>query len=747
MWLINDQLMRFLLTTIAFISVFTSVFSQGEEIGPLTSNSSLNGAKSLNLLKSGSSFDSTFIYISDTLSLPFFDEFSKNHFQQYNADYTDFGVTSDKKYQLLNNITSLPISNDFSATGQQTFRRVYDLNTATFIDQNFDDSIVKVGDLSTYPVVYTPTSMYPPFYIYDTIGATDIPDTVWIVGPEFYQDSATQFFVPLNDANAYWLDANAYHNYRYGFEPRSLGVVTFDGLDENGFPYAIGSTITNYADLLTSKPLDMAPLNAGDSVYFSFLYQKQGFGDIPEDGDSLVLEFYAKDLDQWFRVWSVNGGATEPFKSATILVEDAKYFKKGFQFRFKNYGALSGSLDHFHIDYVHLRPLSGYQDTLFKDFAFSYTIGSLLKTYTSVPWDHFKNNSIGKMNDVAQIAVHNGSNLTENNQNGSIEISYGGSAEGNYTLIAQDLSGGAINYGPRTTYYSEHDLSGGYVYDITKLGTQVEFDLLATASAQFPNFPGNDSTVATQKFSNYYSYDDGSAEAAYGPTGAQARLAIKYTAYESDSLIGMNMHFVPSVNDVSNNLFLLTVWDDNGGIPGSVLYQDESFFPRQPIYSTDQNGFVTYYFKDTMKVAVGQTFFVGWKQFDAERLNIGLDRNLDNKTKTYYSINNGVNWSTSNFDGSVMIRPIFSTSVDAELEVPSIVNEEVSVSIYPNPTSSIVTIDVSGANYEGADLYSTDGRLINSAEETKIDMSSLPNGIYFIRLKGLNTKAYKVIKN
>jgi hypothetical protein len=739
--------MKFLILIITFSSVVTTVFSQGEEIGPLTTNSSINAAYKFNFLKSGNTFDSSFIYISDTLSLPFFDEFSKNHFQQYNADYTDLGVTSDKKYRLLDNVTSLPISNDFSATAQQTFRRIYDLNTATFIDQNFDDSIVKVGDLTTYPVVYTPISMYPPFYIYDTIGALDVPDTVWIVGPEFYQDSATQFFALLNNPNAYWLDANAYHNYRYGFEPRSLGVVTFDGLDENGFPYAIGSAITNYADFLTSKPLDLAPYNADDSLYFSFLYQKQGFGDIPEEGDSLVLEFYAKDLDQWFRVWSTNGGATEPFKSATISVTDSKYFKKGFQFRFKNYGALSGSLDHFHIDYVHLRPLSGYQDTLFKDFAFTYPIGSLLKTYTSVPWDHFKNNSTGKMNDAAQIVVHNGSNLTENNQNGTIEINYGGSSEGNFTLIAQDLSGGAINYGPRTTYYSEHDLSGGYVYDIAKLGTQVEFDLLATASAQFPNFPGNDSTAATQKFSNYYSYDDGSAEAAYGPTGAQARLAIKYTAYEADSLIGMNMHFVPSVNDVSSNLFLLTVWDDNGGIPGSVLYQDESFFPRQPVYSTDQNGFVTYYFKDTMKVTVGQTFYVGWRQFDAERLNIGLDRNLDNKTQTYYSINNGVNWSTSNFDGSVMIRPIFSTSVDAELEIPSIVKEEISVSIYPNPTSNIVSIDVNGANYEGADLYSTDGRLINSTEESKVDMSSLPNGIYFIRLKDLNTKAYKVIKN
>jgi len=159
------------------------------------------------------------------------------------------------------------------------------------------------------------------------------------------------------------------------------------------------------------------------------------------------------------------------------------------------------------------------------------------------------------------------------------------------------------------------------------------------------------------------------------------------------------------------------------------------------------NAFVTYYFKDTMKVSVGETFFVGWRQFGAERLNIGLDRNLDNKTKTYYSINNGVNWSSSNFDGSVMIRPIFSTSIDGELAVSTIEKEEVSVSIYPNPTNNVVSIKVSGTDYLGAELLTMDGRLIHSTEEPSFDMSTLPNGIYFIKLKDSNQKAYKVIKN
>lgn len=732
----------------SFLTLISSfAFSQGEELGPLTQNNALNSKQSYSQLKIGTTFDSTFIYFSDTLSLPFFDEFSTNKFQVYDIDFADPGVTSEEYFRLLDNTTLVPLTNDKFFTAQVTFRRVYNIATSTYVDEPFLPTQVKVGDLSTYPVSYVTSDLYPPFYVYDTIGATDISDTIWIVGPEYYQDSATQFFSELNDPNALWLDDFAYHNYRFGFEPRSLGVVTFDGLDEKGFPYSIGSTSTNYADFLTSKPLDLASFDASDSVYFSFLYQKQGFGDIPEQGDSLVLEFYAKDLDQWFRVWSVNGGPVAPFEVGHLLVSDAKYFKKGFQFRFKNYGSLAGALDHFNIDYVHLRTLSGYQDTLFKDFAFVYPVGSLLRDYTSVPWDHFKNDPVDRMNDKALLIVHNGSNLPENNQNGQIEISYSGTTEATFVIPAQDLSGGNINYDPLTTYYSEHDLSGGYIYDISKPGNYVTFDIEATATAQFPNFSPNDITNGIQYFANYYSYDDGSAEAAYGPTGAQARLAIKYTAYESDSLIGVRMHFVPSVNDVSNKLFLLSVWDDNAGEPGTVLYEDEAFFPRQPMYADGQNNFITYYFKDTMKVGVGETFYVGWRQFDADRLNIGLDRNLDNKDKTFYSVDNGFSWSTSTFEGSVMIHPIFSTALDAELALPEVNSKEVDVQIYPNPTRDKIRIELTGAQYAGAKVFGMDGRMVLCSSQELLDLSNLNSGVYYIRLIGFENKTHKVILN
>lgn len=731
-----------------FVLLINYTFGQGESIAPLTGNPDIYNAvkRQKGAEKTLTTFDSTFIYVSDTLSLPFFDEFSKNHFQTYNATYSDPGVTFDKKYRILDYNTLLPISNDKYFTAQQTFRRVYDLTTSTYTDEYFDDTLYKTGSLATYPVTYATTSLYPPYYIYDTVGGTDVSDTIWITSPEYFQDSATQFFIDINDPNAYWLDNSVYHNYRYAVEPWSLGVATFDGLDEFGYPYAIGSTVTNYADYLTSKPIDMAGYDASDSVYFSFLVQPEGLGDIPEASDSLVLEFYAKDLDQWFRIWSMSGAATSDFKVGHIRIDDPKYFKKGFQFRFKNYGGLSGSLDHFHLDYVHLRNFSGYQDTLFKDFAFSYPIGSLLKDYTSVPWDHYKNNSAGKMNDAVKVVVHNASNLPENNQNGMVEVSYNGAAEGNYTLNATLLSGGNINYGPQTTYTSFHDFSAGYQYDITKPGNKQRFDILATAAAQFPNLAQNDSTIGHQYFANYYSYDDSTAEAAYGPTGAQARLAIKYDAYESDSLVGMYIHFVPTVEDVSNKLFLLTVWDNNNGFPGNVLYEDNVFFPRQPEYGSDRNQFITYYFQDTMKVAVGTTFFVGWRQFDADRLNVGLDRNLDNSDKTFYSLNNGVTWVQSSIPGSVMIRPIVSTSMDNELGIREEKNSVSSAIVYPNPTTNEITVKMDNGSFTGLEVYNIQGKLILTSENETVQLMDQPAGMYFVRVIGVDGMV-KIIKN
>ena len=732
-------------TLVCFHSLIT--FSQVEEVGPIMGNPHLQmKASNKNLKINAGTFDSTFVYTSDTISLPVFDEFSTSKFQQYNASFTDPGVTSDKVYHLLDNTTSLPLSNNVAYTAQQTYRYSVNLSTSSVVQIPLNPVQVKIGDLSSYPVGHITTNVFLPFNIYDTLDyPLDVPDTVWMIDPEIYQDSATQFFTTLNDPEKIWLDNQTYHNYSMALDPWSLGVATFDGLDENGYPYAIGSTITNYADFLTSKPVDMSVVDASDSVYFSFLFQAEGLCDPPETGDSLVLEFYAKDLDQWNRIWSTNGVPLSDFKQVHIRISNNDYFKKGFQFRFKNYGGLSGSLDHFHIDYVNLRPLSGYQDTVIHDFAFCYPLYTLLDTYTSVPWDHYKNNFSGKMSSNVQVVVRNSDNIPENEQDGSTKIIYNTVTEGNFVLQENLLNNGDLNYSPMTTYYSFHDFSMGDRFDETKSGLYETFDIVSEASHQNSNFKLNDSTYSIQYFQNYYSYDDGSAEQAYGPLGSQARLAIKYTPYEPDSLIGAMIHFVPTVEDVSNNLFLLTVWADNGGQPGTVIYEDDVFFPRQPHYEYDRNIFTDYYFKDTMKVAVSGTFYIGWRQFDPERLGVGFDRNIVNNDKTFFSVDLGNTWNQSQLPGSVMIRPIFSTSYDAILGIQEHEKEKLEVRLYPNPTNDMVNIRIENGVYEGVDVYSIQGVKVFDTVETVVDLSNQPNGVYFFRVKG-SPETFKIIK-
>jgi len=743
----------------ALISVvlcaYTGVAQMGEEVGPLTGNPVLQakGKKSEAKINVGT-FDSTFIYTSDTIDLPFFDEFSSNNFQTYNAGYGDVGVTSDQKFRLLDNVTSVPLPEGVFYTEQQTFRRTVDLEAGTITDVNFPPSQIKVGDLSEYPVVYATTNVYPPYYIYDTLEFTAVPDpspdTVWIVGPEIFQDSATQFFATINDSTLLWLEDEAYHNYTMAKDPWSLGVVTFDGLDENGYPYAFGSTTTNYADHLTSKPIDMSVVDASDSIYFSFMTQSEGLCDPPEAIDSLILEFYAEDLNQWNHVWSMSGGSLDTFRLTHIPVLNGDYFKRGFQFRFKNYGGLSGSLDHFHLDYVHLGSIpgvGGYVDTSLRDVAFSYPINTLLEDYTSVPWDHYKNlvTPSSVMTDSMPIIMANSFPGDIGANDGITEVYYNAAFEGSTLLISDFLCDNVNdNYFGNSIPHSNHDIAASYVFDQTKPGISQTFDMRSAVTAGATNFAGNDSTWSQQVFENYYSYDDGSAELAYGTTGAQSRLAIQYTPYEADSLIGVMIHFVPSVVDVSDKLFLLTVWDDNNGKPGNVLYEDDIFFPRSPEYKFQRNIFTYYFLADTMKLPINGTFYIGWRQFDPERLNVGLDMNIVNNDKTFYSVDNGVSWDQSSFPGSVMIRPVFSTGMDVSLAIKTI-EDDANVLLYPNPTTSEVTISMDGT-FDGVEVYNVQGRMLMRSEESTVDLSGHPKGMYFFKIDGVS-RVYKVIKD
>jgi hypothetical protein len=604
----------------------------------------------------------------------------------------------------------------------------------------------KVGSLKKYPVVYNSTNVYPAFYTIDTLDYPNPTDTVFLLNDLIRQDSATQFFKQIADPSKLWLDEKVYHNYRFAINPWTLGVATFDGLNEFGKPYESGANGSAYADVLTSKPIDLKGNLISDSIYLSFLYQPAGWGDDPEANDSLVLDFWNAVTEMWEHKWSTSGSSTRDFKPVHVSLVNPDYFQDYFQFRVRSYGSLAGALDNFHIDYVNLRTFSSLSDTLFKDFAFVYPISTLLKDYTSVPWDHYKNTTTNQMAKNVSISVRNGSNQSENYQNGAVQISHVGILESTKILQAQVLAGGNINYGPRTTYFSEHDFTGGYEFDRTKSGKKQVFDISANATAQFTNPSVNDTAKSQQYFGYYYSYDDGTAERAYGPTGNQARLAIQYTPYESDSLIGALIHFVPSVIDATKSLFVLTVWADNNGKPGSVLYEDNLFFPKQPIYENAPNRFTQYFFEDTLKVKVNGTFYIGWRQFDDKTLNVGLDKNIDNSNHTFYSVNGGASWIESEIPGSVMIRPIFSTSMNAELGLkeksPKLNSTVIAV---PNPSTGYFELNSNNDIVTQFQIYNLLGKLVMTGQGNNVDLTNFENGMYLVRTN-VSATTIKIIK-
>ena len=714
------------------------------ELGPLTQNYDQNVLPQLKI----GTIDSSFIYSTDTVGLPFFDDFTTNKIQQYIPDFSSSLATSELYYYLIDQATALPVANDLFFTNQVTFHRYFDPAEGTFTDTIFTPQAINIADFSSYPVDYEPVDLYPPYYVYDTLSSGDESDTVWIQNPPFFQDSARQFFLPVSDPSLLWVDNYVYHNYRFGDHPRTLGVMTFDGLDESGYPYAIGTTSSGYADVLTSKPIDLSGMSPADSVYISFIYQPQGFGDEPESTDSLLLEFFDSANNQWNRIWGDTGRNVSPFRIVHLPLTGNNYFTDAFQFRFRNYGGLSGSLDHFHLDMVYLREATppAYTDTVFKDFSFVYPVNSLLNDYTSVPWDHYKESIDNKMSAAMEVVVFNGSSGPENYQDGAVEISYAGVSEGDFILQGFTLAEQQINYAALDFATSYHDLKSGYEFPRDLSGVYEEFDVRVNASAQYPNYEPNDSTAFTQGFYNFYSYDDGSAEAAFGPTGAQARLAIHFEAYQPDSLIGVKLCFVPSVNDVSNKLFLLTVWDDENGEPGDVLYEDDVFNPRNPAYSQDKNQYLDYYFIDTMKVPVGNSFFIGWRQLDPERLNLGFDRNIDQSDEIFYSVNGGVSWLVSPFSGSAMVRPIFSTQMDTSLGLIEPETESIQILIFPNPVRDEVFIKNAGESLNEKLLLDAAGRVLMSTMEDSFDLQTLDSGIYFISVPQHSEKRYKVIK-
>lgn len=524
-----------------------------------------------------------------------------------------------------------------------------------------------------------------------------------------------------------WLDKNVFINTNYGDLPVTIGVATFDGLNQNGTPHFPTYVIDTVADVLTSKPIDLGAVAGDTSVWMSFFYQPQGLGDVPETADSLVLQF--KDTAGiWSNVWALQGKPDTSFKRANIHLLDAKYFFRGFQFRFYNIATVNGNRDHWNIDYVILKRFAAPNDSIL-DNALIYPQTSLLTEFTAMPYSHYKSLGI-----QIPAAVKTSLNDTIH------DINYGGTSYSPQIDISQN--GASIFNGNTGTISSAS--SNSYIPYAIPLGG-FTFPVQASDSADFlvksyftntgaPSNRDNDTSYFTQHFHNYYAYDDGTAEVAYGLTGnTDLALAYKFDVKMRDTLVGMQIYFNPVGVDVTNKLFSLTVWSSID-VTGNSAVKLYSRIDQKPGVNDSINGFKSYTF-DTLLIVNAGTIYVGINQSEpATQYGVGLDRNTDSRGKMFYHLDGY--WRQSSIKGSWMMRPIFGKKIMV-IGVDELTTNNFDFEVFPNPAKNYLTVRLPFQKTVQMQVLDLVGKVLIDKKiegENTFSTENLTSGMYLLRI-------------
>ena len=417
-----------------------------------------------------------------------------------------------------------------------------------------------------------------------------------------------------------------------------------------------------------------------------------------------------------------------------IPVTQDRFLNNGFRFRFRNRASLSRSndypdlrsnADYWNVDYVKLDRNRFAADTVLRDVAFNTGLNSFLKNFTSLPWTHFEE-AYNTVLDQQVFARYRNNDTTARNVTRSLTIlepiyneTYAPGAP-----TAQDLPGlddTIVNFG----YIYPFDFSRGD-------SAIVRFKAALRTDEIDPKV--NDTVIHDQVFKDFYSYDDGTAEAGYGLRGGgtgEGVVAMKYYSYLPDKIGGVYIYFNHVYDSLNlNYYFNLVVWDDEDGHPGSIIWEDENEY--RPLYASSYPGFVKYQFSEP--VSVHETFYVGWRQFNEFLLNVGLD--LNNKptpSVMFYNIQG--TWQSSAAPGVMMFRPfLYDETTGLTRNMPGIE----SMQIYPNPATDLVYFELPG--YTAGDkirieIFDASGRLVDFYEprSNSLNVSALPEGIYYIR--------------
>lgn len=566
-----------------------------------------------------------------------------------------------------------------------------------------------------------------------------------------------------------WLTTQAYINKDYGPKPPTVGMATLDALDANGDLYPQASTNLFGADTLASQRIRLDSvtgaaahrLQPADSLRLSFYYLPGGWygnawelvGDAPGAEDSLFLEFYDADADRWDVVWATGGFDADtagrpsrwPWNYVSVKIDDPRYLTDRFQFRFRNYASLdanpksgiAGNCDHWNLDYILLDRNRHVADSFFRDVAFVEKAPSLLKHYQAMPARQY---AASDMATSLSLTIVNRYNQTLASNYGYRVYNENGQQVGNY-------DGGFENVVP---FFPGGQYQGMAVHSTPPVGfslpamsapTTYQVVHVVREGVSGDSRSGNDTIVFTQRFDNYYAYDDGVPENGYGLTSTSSHqwLACRYDLRKADTLTAVDLYFNRTRGAENEDItFRLCVWSCQDGMPGALIHEDVS---RQMPQFDGLNRFHRYAFDNP--VIVTDTCFVGFEQLSNGYINLGFDRGNDARPWTYYRTGNA--WCQSILKGAVMMRPLFGSAALVNVAEPV----DTQMLLYPNPTRGLLHINLQGGdgNHLRMTLFDSRGGLLwEGPYQETLDLSAMGKGLYLLRIYDTATGHHTIHK-
>jgi hypothetical protein len=553
----------------------------------------------------------------------------------------------------------------------------------------------------------------------------------------FFDDFSTAVKVPHDSL---WINAGVRVNNQFAINAPSKGVATFDGLKTNGQPWNFDPVLEQQAvDTLTSQPIDLSGLTPASNVVLSFFWQAGGLGEAPDPTDSLMVQVKtAGGVWRTVRTLTDNTPVIEEFQYVSLPINTADLLHAAFQFRFRAYGRAAGMYDIWNIDYVYLGQNRTLDNPSVRDLAVSGPLKSVLRRYTAMPWEQFN------VNPQAETAAADStvlSNLELENFNVlkytySITDAATGSPLYNFAESA-GLQLGANQKRPiGIPVGSIPPVAGPRVLRST---FRITDETTGNVSIPGVNLRRNDTVSNVTALTDYFAYDDGTAEYGMGVRQRQGRVAVRYVLNKPAQLTAVRLYITQLERSLTGQTLVLSVWKKLDNDRASVLYQKSV-----PVTYTDTlDEFANYPLLDDgnnpTSISVSDTFYVGWQQTTADLLTVGLDANNDGKQVWYYNIN-GVDWIANvQVPGSVMIRPVFgplTTAIDdpvAETPLPGS-----TLRVYPNPTTGRFTWSIPGVtSVQVVDLV---GKTVRTAryqpsDEPALDLVGLPDGLYVLHLE------------